>query len=334
MFGSFGGGATWAEGIYEIGYQKEHGVWKISHARLLLRLRRAVPDRLGSAADAAHRSSRAGAELAHPPDRERKMDATAFRPPASLPSTTTIRARAPAAHIWTTVDDASRVTPAAVDSAQRARGAGASRTRCSRTSRRSRTCSASTATTSTAAHWDQAADLFAERRHARSRRSRACMSASGHIRQFLGTDCAARASSCGRLNDHIQLQTIVDVSRQTGRRPAPRSRELAMTGRVRRQRDLEEGVYENTLREAGRRVEVQVAALLSDVHHRLRRRAGPRTHSRPRASTEVPPDRPPTEIYQIYPKAYVPPYHYRNPVTGAAAALSRRWAVRARRWPR
>ena len=35
------------------------------------------------------------------------------------------------------------------------------------------------------------------------------------------------------------------------------------------------------------------------------------------ADVELPPDRPPTQVYEIYPKAHVPPFHYRNPVTGA-----------------
>ena len=38
----------------------------------------------------------------------------------------------------------------------------------------------------------------------------------------------------------------------------------------------------------------------------------------PAASAQLPPDRPPTEVYAIYPKAHVPPFHYRNPVTGKA----------------
>src|SRR4029079_3260437 len=38
----------------------------------------------------------------------------------------------------------------------------------------------------------------------------------------------------------------------------------------------------------------------------------------PTASKDLPPDRPPTSVYAIYPKAHIPPYHYDNPVSKLA----------------
>jgi hypothetical protein len=35
---------------------------------------------------------------------------------------------------------------------------------------------------------------------------------------------------------------------------------------------------------------------------------------------DLPPDRPPTEVYQAFPSFYLPPYHYVNPVTGKPVA--------------
>ena len=38
----------------------------------------------------------------------------------------------------------------------------------------------------------------------------------------------------------------------------------------------------------------------------------------PGPSKDFPPDRPPTEVYETFPKFYTPPFHFSNPVTGLA----------------
>ena len=73
FFGTFGGGATWAEGVYErLRTPKSAARWKIKQSRLSLRLRRAVRDGLGAARARSRRCRRAGPRnLPHPADRPR-----------------------------------------------------------------------------------------------------------------------------------------------------------------------------------------------------------------------------------------------------------------------
>jgi triacylglycerol lipase len=117
------------------------------------------------------------------------------------------------------------------------------------------------------------------------------------------------------LNDHIQLQPIVDVS-PDGTTARIRSRELAMIGKYHGTGTWSEGVYENTF--VKQKGVWKFASLhfyptfITDYTKGWAKDAQPA----PAASTQLPPDRPPTQTYEIYPKAHVPPFHYRNPVTG------------------
>ena len=88
FFGSMGGGATWAEGVYEMQYRKEGNVWKISkldyysgfgapYATGWVPPQGAAASANAQAAGAAP-ATRARRQLAHPPDRERNMDCDGF----------------------------------------------------------------------------------------------------------------------------------------------------------------------------------------------------------------------------------------------------------------
>jgi hypothetical protein len=323
MFGSPGGDATWAEGVYEMQYTKENGVWKIS--RLDYYSGFGAPYKTGwiaPAAAAAAASAPAAPprrKLAHPADIERNLDCDGF-PKACiapfhygnpgttdssnawvLPDAATLAAAAagiPKGELATRLADLTqRVTllndAQQIENLQRIYGFYIDR-----------------------AMWDQAADLFAPDATIESgqqgvyvgkRRVRAFLGLSGH-----------QGLSWGWMNDHMQLQPIVDVA-PDGLTAHARSRELDLLGHVGAAGQWLEGVYENTF--VKRRGVWMFKSLhfyptfITDYDKGWAQDAQPV----PMASKLLPPDRPPTEVYAIYPSAHVPPYHYPNPVSGDMA---------------
>jgi hypothetical protein len=355
MFGNYGGGAVWAEGVYEIRYRKEGGVWKIAQldyydgfgapyqtgwgapptpggARAADRgttppgappasggaaLSGAAPashaaaqsDSSAAAADAPRRAFR---HLAHPPDRPREscggFPKACIAPfDYSNPGTTEAGAEvwsfslepqqtgcddpeasrhaAELAHRATLLRDAQQI-----ENLQRIYGYYLDR-----------------------ATWDQVTDLFADDGtiemdqrgvYVGKRRIRAFLDLLGHD-----------GLTSGWLNDHIQLQPVVDVA-PDGKTAHLRSRELDMTGVFGQWGKWSEGTYENTFVKQGGVWKIQslhyYPTFITDYDKGWAQDAEPA----PQASSTLPPDRPPTEVYAIYPKAFVPPFHYRNPVTG------------------
>ncbi len=337
-FGNYGGGAVWAEGVYEIRYRKEHGVWKIQKLDYYdgfgapYQTGWAAPAAPGSrpgsrgapgssasstsgSAAAASEPRRAFRHLAHPPDQPR--ESCGGFPKACIapfdytnPGTTLS-----GAEIWTISDPDAADAGCAHPSAATAQAAAALLHRATllRDAQQIENLQRIYGYYLDRAMWDQVADLFADDGTIEMGQ-RGVYVGKRRVREFLDL-LGHHGLTYGWLNDHIQLQPIVDVA-PDGKTARLRSRELDMTGVYGKWGEWSEGTYENTfVKQAGvwkfRSVHYY-PTFISDYDRGWAKDAEPV----PTASSALPPDRPPTEAYEIYPKAFVPPFHYRNPVSG------------------
>jgi acetyl esterase/lipase len=312
MFGSLGGIAVWAEGVYEMRYRKEGGVWKIEKLDYYDGF--GAPYQTGWAAPAeapAAEPRRAFRHLAHPPDRPREscggFPKACIAPfDYSNPGTT-----ASGAAVWTVGDlgpgcarrhpNAARAAAELLHRAMRLRDA-----------QQIENLQRIYGYYLDRAMWDQLADLFAADGTIEMGQ-RGVYVGKHRIRAFLDL-LGHHGLTYGWLNDHIQLQPVVDVA-PDGKTARLRSRELDMTGVYGKWGKWSEGTYENTFVKQGGVWRFQslhyYPTFITDYDKGWAKDAEPV----PQASSTLPPDRPPSEIYAIYPKAFVPPFHYRNPVT-------------------
>ncbi|MEJ0039766.1 MAG: nuclear transport factor 2 family protein [Gammaproteobacteria bacterium] len=328
MFGSLGGGATWAEGVYELQYVKVKGVWKISKLDYYAGFGApyatgwAAPAASGgppgasatSGATASAAPARRARNLPHPFDRERKMDCDGF-PAACL---TPFHYENPGSTLsGATVWDASTMLASV-------KGGGDAKKRAANLLHRAELLKAEQDVENLQriygyyidrAMWDQAADLFATDATFETGQQGVYVG-KRRVREFLGT-LGPNGLVEGWMNDHIQLQPLVDVSAD-GNTARVRSRELAMTGRIGGQGFWSEGVYENTFVRDNGVWKIESLHFYPTFITDYDKGWGKDAQPVPVASAQLPPDRPPTETYAIYPKPHVPPYHFRNPVTGKA----------------
>ncbi len=317
-FGSFGAAnATWAEGVYEMQYRKDRGVWKISKLDYYPGF--SAPYATGwvaPQATPANASTTGGTtaaaaprrQLAHPADKERNLDCDGFPKACIAPFHYANPGTPEGGHVWTDVAAVnpkgdSRVVLAdlalraqrlrdeqQIENLQRIYGYYVDR-----------------------AQWDQAADLFADTGTIEFAQQGLYIGRK-RVRAFLGTLGPAGLVP-GWLNDHIQLQPVVTVSTD-GLTARIRSREFNMTGHVGQDAQWSEGIYENKLVKQDGVWKFSAVhfypTFITDYDKGWAKDAKPA----PGPSAQLPPDRPPTERYRIFPQAHVPPFHYVNAVTG------------------
>jgi hypothetical protein len=310
--GRYGTNASWAEGIYEVAYAKENGVWKIRtldyYSGFSATYQKGwVAPETPRAADGNDNRRK----LAHPADRERKAACEGFPAACLAPFHYENPGTSAAAGVWA----ASRPARAVHKSADAGRRVAvlAHRVTLLRDEQQIENLQRIYGYYLDRAMWDQVAGLFADDGTIELG-LRGVYVGKERVREFLNL-LGPHGLRQGWLNDHIQLQIIATVA-EDGKTARARSRELEMSGIYGGNARWSEGIYENTYsKEKGIWKFKSVRfypTFICDYDKGWAKDAQPAAG----VSVELPPDRPPTDVYEIYPSAHVPPFHYLNPVTG------------------
>lgn len=120
----------------------------------------------------------------------------------------------------------------------------------------------------------------------------------------------------GQLHNHMQFQAVIDVS-DDGQTAQMRSRAFSMLGTYHKNATWMAGVYENIFVKRDGvwqlykdQVFNTYFAVYGEGWKNLDRR------NPPGITEDNPPDEPPTLPFEMYPSAFLPPFHYVNPATG------------------
>jgi triacylglycerol lipase len=242
MLGSFGGGATWAEGVYEMTYAKDHGVWKIRnldyHSGFGAPYATGwVPPEPRSAAGGGQ--ARGGARsLPYPADKPREEACPGFPAACVGPFHYTNPGVTDAGHVWTRValPAAGGRKPAAHDRAS----ALAERVQRLADEQEIENLQKIYGYYLDRRMWNDVADLFTDDGTIEMGQQGVYVGKK-RVRAFLDLLGPAGIGD-GIVNDHVQLQIVVDVA-PDGRTAKARSRELNMTGELDKHGEWSEGVY-------------------------------------------------------------------------------------------
>lgn len=123
------------------------------------------------------------------------------------------------------------------------------------------------------------------------------------------------------LHNHMQYQPVIHLSAD-GRSARMRSRALSIMGSYDQYSMWMGGIYENEYVEEDGIWKLRKDQVFNTYFINY---AEGWKNNQPRQppgiSQDNPPDAPPTIIFEMYPTAFLPPYHYANPVTGRAVDL-------------
>lgn len=134
------------------------------------------------------------------------------------------------------------------------------------------------------------------------------------VGRLIGMADGSEGLSRGQLHNHIQLQGIVHVA-PDGRTAQGRWRALILVGVLGKMGHWAEGPYEMDYVKQDGIWRIRVLRWFPTFYTPYEEGWGKTGLPMSPVSSEFPPDRPPTYTYQSYPETFVPPFHYRHPVT-------------------
>jgi hypothetical protein len=123
------------------------------------------------------------------------------------------------------------------------------------------------------------------------------------------------------LHNHIQVQPEIDVA-PDGRRAWSRTRAISQLSTYTKVGVWGDGVYENEYVKVNGVWRIAKDHIYTGFFATYDGGWLNAARAAPGISPKIPPDLPSSEQYQSYPEVYIPPFHYRNPVTGAPVGQS------------
>jgi hypothetical protein len=123
------------------------------------------------------------------------------------------------------------------------------------------------------------------------------------------------------LHNHIQMQPVIHVDPE-GQRAWVRSRALSQLGTFGGAGIWGDSVYENELVKEAGVWKIKRDHLYTTFFAPYDTGWAMGARPAPKVSDKIPPDRPPSEIYESFPEIYIPPFHYRNPAADQKAAAN------------
>jgi hypothetical protein len=117
------------------------------------------------------------------------------------------------------------------------------------------------------------------------------------------------------LHNHIQLQPVIHISAD-GLHAWSRSRALSELGTFERVGMWGDGAYENEYVKQQGIWKIKKDHIYTTFFATYDQGWQSGAGRAPKVSPKIPPDLPPSETYEAFPDVYVPPFHYKHPVTG------------------